>query len=54
MRWKISGGHDPRHIDLLAAIALLVLILAAWRVFSSAPEKPNTAAFIVPSQSVHW
>lgn len=54
MRWKISGGHDPRHIDLLAAVALLVLILALWRVFSGAPEKPSTTAFIVPSQSVHW
>ena len=54
MRWNISGGHDPRHIDLLVAVALLILILAVWRVFSGAPEKPNATAFIVPSQTVRW
>jgi hypothetical protein len=54
MRWKISGGHDPRHTDLLAAVALLILILAAWRFFSGAPDKPSATAFIVPSQHVRW
>ena len=30
MRWKIShDGHDPRQIDLLAVLALLVVIIAA-------------------------
>ena len=30
MRWKISPhGHDPRQIDLLAVIALVILIVAA-------------------------
>ena len=30
MRWKISPhGHDPRQIDLLAVVALLVVIIAA-------------------------
>ena len=55
MRWKIShNGHDPRQIDLLAVLALLVLIIAAYRYFTYNPEVPNTTAFIVPSQSVHW
>jgi hypothetical protein len=35
-------------------LALLVLIIAAYRYFTYSPEVPNTTAFIVPSQSVHW
>jgi hypothetical protein len=55
MRWKISPhGHDPRQIDLLAVIALIIVIIAAWRYFEDRPEPPNTTAFIVPSQSTHW
>jgi len=55
MRWKISrNGHDSRQIDLLAVLALLILIAAAYRYFSYRPEMPSTTAFIVPSQSVHW
>jgi hypothetical protein len=61
MRWKIShsklghGGHlDPRHLDLIAALALVIVIVAACRFFSVGYEPPNKAAFIVPSQSVHW
>jgi hypothetical protein len=30
LRWKISRhGHDPRQVDLLAVIALLITIVAA-------------------------
>jgi hypothetical protein len=55
MRWKISHhGHDPRQIDLLAALALLIIIIAAYRYFSHTPEVPRPTAFIVPSQSVRW
>jgi len=55
MRWKISRhDHDPRQIDLLAVLALLVIIVAACRYFGPSPELPSTTAFIVPSQSVHW
>ncbi len=55
MRWKISHhSHDPRHIDLLVALALVIAIVAAWRFFSGDADKPNTTAFIVPSQSVRW
>jgi hypothetical protein len=55
MRWKISHhGHDPRQIDLLAAIALLIIIVAAYRYFVHNPELPSSTAFIVPSQSVRW
>jgi hypothetical protein len=55
MRWKIShGGHDPRQIDLLAVLALLIVIMAAWRYFDGNPEPPGTTAFIEPSQSVRW
>ena len=55
MRWKISHhGHDPRQIDLLAVLVLLVLIVTAYRYFTYSPEAASTMAFIEPSQSVHW
>jgi hypothetical protein len=55
MRWKISHhGHDPRQIDFLAALALLVIIVAAYRYFVQYPELASTTAFIEPSQSVRW
>ena len=54
MRWKISHGHDPRQIDLLAVLALLIVIIAAWRYFGDYSAPPSTLAFIEPSQSVRW
>jgi hypothetical protein len=55
MRWKISHrGHDPRQIDLLAVLALLIIIIAGYRYFGGNPEPPSTTAFIEPSQSVRW
>jgi hypothetical protein len=55
MRWKISHrGHDPRQIDLIAIVALLIVIVAAWRFFGGGPDVPSTTAFIDPSQSVRW
>jgi hypothetical protein len=55
MRWKISHrDHDPRQIDLIAILALLILIVAACRFLSRGTDTPNSTAFIVPSQSVRW
>jgi hypothetical protein len=55
MRWKISHHeHDPRQIDLLAVLVLLVLIAGAFRYFMASPEPPVHASFIVPSQTVRW
>jgi hypothetical protein len=58
MRWKISHhhrGHDPRQIDLLAVVALSIVIVAAYAFIAgySAPP-PNTTALIEPSQNVRW
>jgi hypothetical protein len=54
MRWKIHrGGHDPRQIDLLAALALVVIIITAYHYFDR-PNPPVTSGFIEPSQSVRW
>jgi hypothetical protein len=54
MRWKINHReHDPRYVDLMAVLALLILIVAAYRFFMAAPEVTD-AAFIVPSQSMRW
>jgi hypothetical protein len=55
MRWKISHrGHDPRHIDLIAVFALLIVIVAACKFFGGGYVRPSTASFVVPSQSVRW
>ena len=55
MRWKISrNGHDPRQIDLLAVLALLITITAACYYFLQRPQARDTTAFVVPSQSVRW
>jgi hypothetical protein len=55
MRWKTNHHeHDPRHIDLVVAFALLILIVAAYRFYSAAPSESATVGFIVPSQSVRW
>jgi hypothetical protein len=54
MRWKISPhGHDSRQIDLLAVVALLIIV-SAYVYYAHSPEPPSTTAFIVPSQSTHW
>ena len=48
-------GHDPRQLDLLAVIALLVLVAGAfWYLTTSFTPPTSKTAFIVPSQSVRW
>jgi len=48
-------GHDPRQMDLVATLALLILVAGAcWYLTDSYTTQPSKAAFIVPSQSVHW
>jgi hypothetical protein len=56
MRWKISHhGHDARQIDLVAIVALIIIIVAAFEFYSaSTTASPTKATFIVPSQSVRW
>ena len=55
MRWKISHhGHDPRQIDLLAVLALVIVIASACEYFRQSPGPPSATAFIEPSQSVRW
>jgi hypothetical protein len=59
MRWKISPrnhrGHDPRTLDLLAIIALLILVIGSGLYLGTRFEtSPGKTAFIVPSQSVRW
>jgi hypothetical protein len=56
MRWKISRhGHDPRQVDLLAVITLLIIIVAAaYSYFGRSAEPANPTPLVVPSQSVRW
>ena len=54
MRWKIRGsGHDPRQIDLLAALAIVAFIVAIGHYLTQHP-KPVASAFVEPSQTVRW
>ena len=55
MRWKISPhGHDSRQIDLLAVVALMIVIVCALLYLDRISRPADTASFIVPSQSVRW
>jgi hypothetical protein len=57
MQRKIRGhGHEPRLIDLLAVLVLILASLGAFvYVTSTATSKaPSATAFIVPSQTVRW
>jgi hypothetical protein len=55
MRWKIShGDHDPRQVDLLTVIVIVIAVAAAWFYLAHRMDKTSTASFIVPSQSVRW
>jgi hypothetical protein len=55
MRWKIRpSGHDPRQIDLLAVIAMLIVIVAIGHYLTGHPKTRLTSSFIEPSQSVRW
>jgi hypothetical protein len=47
-------GHDPRQIDLVAVIALVVLVFGAICYLCGSAAEPMTTGFIVPSQTVHW
>jgi hypothetical protein len=45
MRWKIrQRGHDPRQIDLLAALALVIAIIAVDHYFGHRRQPPPTSA----------
>jgi hypothetical protein len=55
MRWNTNHReHDPRYIDLMAVLALLILIVAAYRFYTGTPSVSSATGFIVPSQSVRW
>jgi hypothetical protein len=55
MPWKINPrGHDPRQIDLLAVIAIVIAIVAIGHYVNQSPRPPAKSAFIEPSQSVRW
>jgi hypothetical protein len=55
MRWKLRpSGHDPRHIDLLAAVAILIVIIAVGHFLSEPAKRRGTSSFFEPSQTVRW
>lgn len=55
MRWKIRpSGHDPRQIDLLAVVAIIVVVIAVGIYLSEPARTRLTSSFIEPSQTVRW
>jgi hypothetical protein len=56
MRWHIDHqGHlDPRFIDLLAVLILILVIVAGWMFLRGDSNRPINTGLIVPSQSVRW
>ena len=53
MRLHIENrGHDPRRVDLVAA--LIILVFGAICYLSGPTIEQMTTAFIVPSQTVLW
>ena len=55
MRWKFRpSGHDPRQIDLLAALAMVIAAVVIGHYLIARPKPKQTSSFIVPSQSVRW
>lgn len=55
MRWKIEpGGHDPRQIDLLAIVAIIIIVIAVGHFMTEHPKKHLTSSIVEPSQTVRW
>jgi len=55
MRWKLRpSGHDPRQIDLLTVLVILIFIVAVGHYLSGPAKTRVTNGFIEPSQSVRW
>jgi len=48
------SGHDPRQIDLLAVVAILIVIVTVGYYLMEHPKTHLTSSFIVPSQTVRW
>jgi L-ribulose-5-phosphate 3-epimerase UlaE len=54
MRKVGDGWHDQRLIELIAVLALTIIVLAGVRIYFEQPTTATQAAFIVPSQTVRW
>lgn len=55
MRWKLRpSGHDPRQIDLLAVVAILLIIVAVGHFMIGHSKTHFTSSFVEPSQNVRW
>ncbi|MDB5618513.1 hypothetical protein [Tardiphaga sp.] len=54
MRPEIERDRDPRSIDLIAVIALLIVVFGSICYLTGPSHEQMSTAFIVPSQSVRW
>lgn len=54
MRPQMKRERDPRSIDLIAVIALLILVFGSICYLTGPSSEEITTAFIVPSQTMRW
>jgi hypothetical protein len=55
MRWNIKpSGHDPRQIDFLAIVAMILIVIVVGHFFSEPVKRRGTSSFFEPSQTVRW
>jgi hypothetical protein len=55
MRWKLQPrGHDPRQIDLLAILAMILIVIAVGHFLGGPGKRRGTSSFFEPSQTVRW
>jgi hypothetical protein len=55
MRWNIKpSGHDPRQIDLLAIVAMILIVIVVGHFLSEPAKRRGTSSFFEPSQTVRW
>jgi preprotein translocase subunit SecG len=55
MGWKIRpSGHDPRQLDLLAIVAIVVIVIAVGHFLIQPAKRSGIGSFFEPSQTVRW
>jgi len=47
-------GHDPRQVDLVAVIVLIVLVFGAICYLCGFAADPIMTGFLVPSENAYW
>ena len=49
-----TSGHDPRQLDLLAIVAIILVVIAVGHFLIQPTKRSGTSSFFEPSQTVRW